>query len=61
MYMEGSTKGFLVILGIVLIVVAATYWTESLFALRFLWDLLVLNVQPFLAHLGEVLRRIWPF
>jgi len=61
MYMEGSNKGFLVMAGVVLIVVAGVYWTEFLFVLRFLWDLLVLNVQPFLLHLGEVLRRVWPF
>jgi hypothetical protein len=61
MYMEGSNKGFLVMAGVVLIVVAGVYWTEFLFVLRFLWDLLVLNVQPFLSHLGETLRRVWPF
>jgi hypothetical protein len=61
MYMEGSTKAFLVIAGVVLIVVASAFWSETLFTLQFLWDLLVLNLQPLLQHLGETLKRLWPF
>jgi len=61
MYMEGSTKAFLVIAGVVLIVVATAFWNEFFFTVKFLWELLVLNLQPVFQHIGETLRRLWPF
>ncbi len=48
MYQEGSYKGVFAILFATLLVICICYWHQALFILKFLWDLLVINLTPFL-------------
>ena len=47
-YNEGSGKAILVLFLILIVVVAASHWQTTLFFLRFVWDLIVINLQPLL-------------
>ena len=51
--MEGSHKGFWVLIGSILLVLIAVNWERSLFLARFFWDLLVLNIVPVLKGWGQ--------
>ena len=51
MYREGSYKWAFALLGALIIAFALCYPTESLFLLKFLWDLIVINVTPLLQKL----------
>jgi len=46
MYNEGSTKAMWALFAAILIAVVATHWDQTLFLLRFAWDLIVINVRP---------------
>jgi|GEM_PF-3250883 hypothetical protein len=51
MYKEGSYKWPLAFVISLLVAFGLCYPTESLFILKFLWDLIVINVTPLLQKL----------
>ena len=56
MYYGDSGKIILVVFAAILLVVAGLYWHQTLFAIRFLADLLLLNLPP---HLQGWLRAFF--
>jgi hypothetical protein len=50
---EGSAKGFFAIFLVIVVVVAITYRDQTLFIFRFLWDLLVIHISPFLENMSK--------
>ncbi|GEM_PF-6910804 len=46
--MEGNGRGIFIMMGVVLALVAFFYPHQVLFVLKFIWDLIVLNLQPLL-------------
>jgi hypothetical protein len=57
MYNEGTTKAMWAVFAAILIAVAAAYWDKTLFLLRFVWDLIVINIRP----LFQSIHEHWPF
>ena len=55
MYYGDSWKVIFIALGIVALVIAGLYWRQTLFAVRFLADLLFLNLPP---HLQAWIRAL---
>ena len=47
-YSEGSGKAIAAILVALVAVVAIANWQSTLFVLKFVWDLIVINLQPLL-------------
>jgi len=47
-YSEGSGKAIGAILLALVVVVAATNWETTQFVLRFIWDLVVINIKSFI-------------
>jgi hypothetical protein len=58
MYREGSGKGILSIFIGLFAVVAACYWRQTLFLLRFLKDLAGIDSKPFWLHLARTFHLI---
>jgi hypothetical protein len=58
MYGDGVMKGFLAILAALVIVVVITFWQQTLFLLRFVWDLIVMNVVPAAENVYRYLRDL---
>ena len=55
---EGAFKGFGGLLLAVLVVVAATFWHQTLFILRFVFGVIAINLQNFW---DSVPHHFWPF
>jgi len=53
MYSEGSGKIFTAIILAIFIAVVASFWDETLFVLRFIWDAILRYTQPILEHLSK--------
>ena len=56
MYREGSGKGILAIFIGLFAVVAGCYWHRTLFLLKFLWNLVVIDSRPFWLDLARHLH-----
>jgi hypothetical protein len=56
-----SGKWMLTLFLSILLVITLCYPHEVLFMLKFLWDLAVLNVRPFLQELFRNMAKHWPF
>lgn len=52
--MEGSGRWVIVMFGVILLVITLCYPQQVLFVLKFIWDLMVLNLQPLLDSLHKV-------
>jgi len=52
MYSEGTSKAMLALFFAALVAVIATNWHTTLFLLQFLWQLLVIHLQPLLERVG---------
>jgi len=48
MYSEGTGKAIAAILLAVTVAVAAAFWQTTQFVLRFVWDLVVINLHAFI-------------
>ncbi|HTC22617.1 MAG TPA: hypothetical protein VK859_17305 [bacterium] len=57
----GSGKWVVSIFLSLLLVITLCYPHQVLFMLKFLWDLIVLNVGPFLQELFKNMAKHWPF
>lgn len=51
MYREGSYKWPFAIIASVLLALGFCYWHQTQFILKFLWDLVVINLTPLLEKL----------
>lgn len=58
---EGSGKWVFSVFFAILLVVTLCYPHQVLFMLKFLWDLLVLNVVPFIHEIIQDITKHWPF
>lgn len=58
MYGDGVVKGFLAILAAIVLVVVISFWQQTLFLLRFVWDLIVMNTVPAAEHFYRYLREL---
>ena len=53
--MESNGRGIFIMIGVGLLLLAVFYPHQVLFVLKFIWDLLVLNVQPLLDSLHKAI------
>jgi len=44
--MESNGRGIFIIIGLILILLTVFYPHQVFFVLKFIWDLIVLNLQP---------------
>ena len=57
MYTEGVKKNLLALLIAILLVVGLSYWSQTHFMVKFVWDLIVINLKS----LWEATRPYLPF
>jgi hypothetical protein len=57
----GSGKWVFSVFFAILLVVTLCYPQQVLFMLKFLWDLIVLNVHPILKAIFDSMAKHWPF
>jgi hypothetical protein len=57
----GSGKWVFSVFFAILLVITLCYPHQVLFLLKFLWDLVVLNVRPFFQEIFENMAKHWPF
>ena len=53
--MEGSGRWVLIMFGVILLTITIAYPQQVLFVLKFIWDLIVLNLQPLLDSLHKAI------